>query len=46
MEYCFFRKLTPVVKMNKNGEIISVAIPSFLTVKKNASGVLISYVGM
>ena len=34
MEYCFLRKLTPVVMTNKNGETILAATPSFHTAKE------------
>ena len=33
-EYCFFRKLSPVVMTNKNGDTILAATPSFHTAKE------------
>ena len=45
MEYCFFRKLTPIVKMNKDDEMILVGIPFFSQVKTNSCGVLLSFAG-
>ena len=43
MEYCFLRKLTPIVKMKKDDEMILVGIPFFSQVKTNSCGVLLPF---
>ena len=46
MGFCLLRKLTPVVKMNKNEKINFDGNTFFSHSKTNSGGVLISYTGM